>query len=171
VVTTPHPNPETVEVLWDTTWRIADAEASRTDALDRKAASVATFASLVTSLTATLGIRFLERVGELWALLVFWGSLFALVISIVLAVAALFPREYVTLGMRYIEGFPTWAEIRKRPEQVRGETMEGLVEAVARERKSNDRKAVAVKWGLVWLAAGLTLIAVEAATLATVEAL
>lgn len=63
----PHPNPQTVEALLDTTWRVADAEAARTDALDRKASTLATFASLLASLTATLGARFLERVDEIWA--------------------------------------------------------------------------------------------------------
>src|SRR5437879_2458798 len=47
----PEPIPETVEALLDTTWRVAAAEAARTDALDRKAASLATFASLVLSLS------------------------------------------------------------------------------------------------------------------------
>lgn len=49
----PQPNPETVEVLLDTTWRVASAESGRTEGLDRKAATVATFASVVAALTAT----------------------------------------------------------------------------------------------------------------------
>jgi hypothetical protein len=57
----PRPNPETVTAVHDIVWRVADAETSRTDGLDRKAATLATFASLLTTLTATLGLRFVER--------------------------------------------------------------------------------------------------------------
>ena len=47
VAVSPQPNPETVAALLDTAWRVAGAEISRTDALDRKAATLATFASLL----------------------------------------------------------------------------------------------------------------------------
>jgi hypothetical protein len=53
----PEANPETVEALLDTTWRVVAAEGARTDALDRKASSLATFASLVLSLSGVLGGR------------------------------------------------------------------------------------------------------------------
>jgi hypothetical protein len=165
-VVEPQPNPETVTALLDTTWRVVESETARTDGLDRKASTVATFASLVVTLTATLGLRFVERVDEWWALALFVGGLCALVLSVLLSVRALFPREYLSLGMAYLRRFPTWAEIRKSPEQVRGETMRGLVEAVAREREANERKAVWLRWAFVLLVAGLMLIAVEAATLA-----
>jgi hypothetical protein len=145
------------------------AEAARTESLDRKAATLATFASLLVSLTATLGVRFLELVGEVWSVAVFLAALGALVLSVGLAVRALFPREYLTLGMEYVRRFPTWAEILKTPEQVRGETMRGLVSAIGRERRSNAVKAQSVRWAFVALAVGLALIAVEAATLAVRE--
>ena len=45
--------------------------------------------------------------------------------------------------------------------------MRGLVEAVAREREANDRKAEWVRKSFLLLLAGLVLIAAEAATLAT----
>jgi hypothetical protein len=169
VATAPKPDPETVAALLDTAWRLATAEAARTDALDRKAATLATFASLLVSLTATLGIRFLEIVGAVWSVAVFLAALAALVASVGLAVRALFPREYLTLGMEYLRRFPTWSEILKPPEQVRGETMRGLVEAIGRERQANAVKARSVRWAFVCLALGLALIAVEAATLAVRE--
>jgi hypothetical protein len=165
----PTPNPDTVEALLDTTWRLMQAEAARTESLDRKAATLATFASLLVSLTATLGVRFLELVGEVWSVAVFLAALAALLLSVGLAVRALFPREYLTLGMEYVRRFPTWAEILKTPEQVRGETMRGLVSAIGRERRSNAVKAQSVRWAFVALAVGLALIAVEAATLAVRE--
>jgi hypothetical protein len=166
MVARPRINPETVEVLLDTTWRMAGAEIARTDALDRKAATLATFASLLTSLTATLGFRFLESTAALWAPAVFSLGLLALVLSVVLAVVALLPREYLTLGMAYLERFPTWSEIRKEPEDVRGETMRGLIVAVVREREANDHKGILVRYGFLTLLLGLVLIAGEAATLA-----
>lgn len=160
-------NPETVEALLDTTWRVFDAETARTESLDRKAATLATFASLLTSLTVTLGTRFLAELEGFGALIVFWLALLALVISVGLAVFALFPREYLTLGIAYLRRFPTWSEIRKTPEAVRGETMRGLIQAIARERDANDRKAQLVKSAFVFLLIGLLLIAGEAATLAS----
>lgn len=169
MATAPTPNPETVEALLDTTWRLAASEAGRTEALDRKAATLATFASLLVTLAATLGIRFLERSGEPWSVAVFLGGLAALVFSIGLAVRALIPREYLTLGMEYLRRFPTWSEILKRPEQVRGETMRGLIEAIARERDANATKARLIRWAFLSFAAGLGLIAAEAATLAFEE--
>jgi hypothetical protein len=61
---------------------------------------------------------------------------------------------------------PTWGEIRKPPEQVRGETMQGVLKAVARERRVNDRKAKTVRQAFVALLLGLALIAMEAGILA-----
>lgn len=168
-VVEPQPNPETVAALLDTTWRLADAEAARTDALDRKAATIATFASLLATLTGTLGVRFVERLDTWWALTIFGAGLVFLIASVGLAIAALMPREYVTLGMEYVRRFPTWAEILKRPEQVRGETMQGLVEAVAAERRANTAKVRSIRWSLGLLFVGLVFIAVEAATLGANE--
>jgi hypothetical protein len=165
-VVEPQPIPETVSALLDTTWRIADSETARTDGLDRKASTVATFASLVVTLTATLGLRFVERIDEWWALVLFLGGLSALVLAVALSVADLFPREYLSLGMAYLERFPTWSEIRKSPEQVRGETMRGLIVAIAREREANEQKGRFLRCGFCLLVAGLVLIAVEAGTLA-----
>lgn len=167
----PQPNPETVEALLDTTWRVAEAESARTDGLDRKAATVATFASILATLTATLGVSFVEHFTSWWAIVVFLLGLVAFLGSVGLAVRALFPREYLTLGVAYLERFPTWAEIRRSPTDVRGTTMRGVIKAVARERRGNDAKAGAVRWSFALLLAGLVLIAAEAATLAVDEVL
>ncbi len=163
--TSPQPNPATVEVLLDTTWRLTASEASRTDALDRKAATLATFASLLTALTATLGLRFVEDTLAWWALTLFTGALVLLGTAVVLAVIVLLPREYLTLGIDYLRRFPTWSEIVKAPEQVRGETMRTLIRAIAREREGNDAKARLVGWAYIALAAALVLTIAEAVTL------
>jgi hypothetical protein len=73
--------------------------------------------------------------------------------------------------MVYLQRFPTWSEIRKSPEDVQGETMRGLIQALARERETNDRKVKLVRWGYLWLLAGLMLITAEAITLAVGKAL
>lgn len=96
----------------------------------------------------------------------FLVGLAALVCSIVVAIGALIPREYLTLGMEYLRRFPTWSEILKRPEEVRGETMRGLIEAIARERDANSSKAHLIRQAFLLFAAGLGLIAAEAGTLA-----
>lgn len=166
VAVAPQPNPETVAALLDTAWRVADAEISRTDALDRKAATLATFASLLTTLTATLGTQFVARIDTGWALGVFCAGLLALVSSVAFAVKALMPSEYAMLGLRYLERLPTWSETSKPVEQVRGETLRALTRSVARERGANDGKTRTVRRALLLLVVGLVLIALEAATLA-----
>jgi hypothetical protein len=165
VSTSPQPNPATVEALLDTTWRLTASEAARTEALDRKSATLATFASLLTALTATLGLRFVEDKPSWWALTLFTGNLVLLGTAVGLAVVVLLPREYLALGIEYLRRFPTWSEILKPPEQVRGETMRGLVEAIARERDANDGKARLVRWAYLALAAALVLTIAEAVTL------
>jgi hypothetical protein len=168
-VVEPQPNPETVAALLDITWRLADAEAARTHALDRKAATVATFASVLATLTATLGIRFVERIDTVGALLLFLLGLVPFVVSVGLAISALMPREYLMLGMEYIRRLPTWSKILERPEQVRGEAMRGLVEAIAVERHTNGTKVRSIRWSLRLLFTGLVLVALEAATLGVSE--
>ena len=83
-----------------------------------------------------------------------------------MAVQALSPKEYVSLGMEYLERLPTWSEILKRPEDVRGEAAQGVIVAVARERRTNDLKVDQIRWAFRLLLLGLGLITIEAATLA-----
>lgn len=71
--------------------------------------------------------------------------------------------------MAYVERFPKWSEIRKPPEQVQGETMAGLIEAVARERAINRDKARGVRRGFILLLTGLILVAVQASILGVRE--
>ena len=165
-VVEPHPNPETVEAVYDIVWRVAGTETARTDGLDRKAATLATFASLLTSLTATLGFRLIETVSAWWAFALFLAALASLAGSVLMAVQALSPKEYVSLGMEYLERLPTWSEILKRPEDVRGEAAQGVIVAVARERRTNDLKVDQIRWAFRLLLLGLGLITIEAATLA-----
>ena len=114
VATQPSPNPQTVEALLETTWRMADFESKRTDGLDGKAATLATFASLVLSLVATVGRGFLEEFPRPWALALYLAGLIALVAAIALAIVVLLPKEQLTLGMAYIRRFPKWGEIPSR---------------------------------------------------------
>jgi hypothetical protein len=165
----PAPNPETVVALLDTTWRVADEESGRTDGLDRKATSIATFASVVVSLSATLGTRFLTELDEAWALGVYVVGVGLLVGAVVAAARVLLPREHLILGIGYLQRFPMWSEVLKPAEQVRGETMKGLVEAIAREREINRRKALHVRHALVLLLAGLAVIVLEALILGVDE--
>jgi hypothetical protein len=72
------------------------------------------------------------------------------------------PKEYIALGASYLGRFGTWSEIVKPPEQVRGETIQGLKRAIARERKANSRKANQIRLSLRLLLGGLSVIAFEA---------
>jgi len=165
----PEINPQTVEALLDTTWRMADGEAYRTDGLDRKASSVATFSSLVLSLTATLGGRLLDALGDAWAFGLYVFGLVALIAAVACAVRALFPEEHITLGMAYLRRFPKWSEIRKAPEHVRGEMMVTLIEAIAVERRINQAKAQNVRWAFGLLLVGLGFVVIEGAILGAQE--
>jgi hypothetical protein len=167
----PEINPQTVEALLETTWRMADGEADRTDGLDRKASTVATFSSLVLSLTATLGGRLLEAFSHPLAFGLYLFGLVALIASVACAVRALFPKEHITLAMGYLERFPKWSEVRKRPEQVRGETITTLVEAIALERRTNEAKVRNVRWAFGLLLVGLGFVVIEAAILGAQEVL
>jgi hypothetical protein len=169
-VATPHPNPQTVEARLDTTWRVADAEAARTDGLDRKLTSLATVPSVLISVVAVVGGRLLE--GEdvpAWlgaaALAPIVGGVAVLLAAVALAVGSLIPKESVTLGMEYVRRFSTRTEAAKPPEQVRGETIRTLVAAIARERAANSRKTPRAKTAFALLLAGLALIALGGSTL------
>jgi hypothetical protein len=166
VAVSPQPNPETVATLLDTAWRVADVELSRTGSVDRRAATLATFASLLTTLTATLGTQFLERIEETWATAVYCGGLAALTLSVALSVKALLPGEFATLDTESVRRLPSWSQILKAPGEVRGELLGALVISIGRERQANVTRARAVRHALLLLVFGLVLIAVEAATLA-----
>jgi hypothetical protein len=158
------PVPETVEALLDTTWRVTAAESARTEALDRKAATLATFASLVLSLSAALGGRLVTPHEAAWIFALFALGLFFLVAATALSVWVLLPKEHLMLGVAYLEGFTEWAEVLKPRVQVQGETTAGLVAALALERRTNRGKARAVRWAFVALLAGLATTAADAAT-------
>ena len=119
-VVEPESNPETVEVLLDTTWRVAAAESGRTEALDRKAATVASFAAVVATLTATLGVPLVEQEPGWWTSVPFVTGLAALVGAVGLSLQALRPKEHVGLAMEYLRTFPTWSQILKRPSKCAG---------------------------------------------------
>ena len=99
----PRSNPETVEAIHDIVWRVADVETARTSALDRKAATLATFASLLTSLTATLGFRSVEAYPSGVSFALFGAALVGLGGSVVLAVIVLLPTEFTVLGASHLE--------------------------------------------------------------------
>ena len=85
------------------------------------------------------------------------------------AVLALVPKEFVSLGLEYLERLPTWSVILRPPEEARGETARGVIASIAVERRTNDRKVDRIRYALWLLAVGLSLISVEGATLAAIE--
>ncbi len=162
MLVTPLPNPETVAALLDTTWRVAEAETARTESLDRKATSLVTFASVAVSLSATLGTTLAGAVGGRLGVAAYAAAIGLLIAAATIATRVLLPKEYLALGASYLSRFGTWSEIVKPPEQVRGETIQGLKRAIARERKANSRKANQIRLSLRLLLGGLSVIAFEA---------
>jgi hypothetical protein len=165
----PHPaseaagrlNPATVAALLEITWRTVEAESASREGINSKATSLASFASIVLSLTATLGGEFL-RLEDRWQLALYLVSLLALVSSLAVAVWALLPRKRRVLGATYLARFPTWSEIVKAPEEVQGEAMRGLIDGCERDRELNHRNAQRVFAGFILLAVGLFAVALEA---------
>ncbi len=148
---------------------MSSLEAGRTESLDRKASTLAAFVSVVLSLVATLGTRFLERFPEAWAVGLFLAALSSLALSVGVAIIVLLPKEQLTLTMEYLRRLPRWSEILKPPEMVQGETMSGLIEAIALERAVNGRKTRNVQLAFRLLVVGLLLVTVEAGILAASE--
>ena len=107
MLVTPRPDAETVAALLDTTWRVAQNERDQTNSLGGKATSLATFASVVLSLTAGLRHDLLRAPRDPAELVLFVASIAALAVAIGLAVLVLLPKEHLTLGMSYLERFPT----------------------------------------------------------------
>jgi hypothetical protein len=161
----PTPNRETVAALLDITWRMSSFEANRTESLDRKASTLAGFASLVLSLVTTLGRSFVERFPGSWAVALFLAGIFFLVLAIAVSIVALLPKERETLTMGHLERFPLWSTILEPPEVAQGETMRGLIKAIAGERTRNDAKGRQVRWAFQLLVVGLLCVNVEAAIL------
>ena len=165
----PRPDPETVSALLDTGWRVAEAEAGRTDSLDRKTATLASFASILVSIAAisaaSVGRAALPELGLLTVIAGLVAAICLLTSAVVVAVVALLPEEHSGLGSAFLEGLTTWREIRKPPDVVKGEALQGVVVAVARERLANERKARLVRVALVLLLSGVVLIALDGLTL------
>lgn len=154
-------NPATVGALLDITWRTVEAESVRRESINGKATSLASFASVVLSLTATLGGEFLS-LEDRWQLALYLVSLTALVSSLAVAVWALLPQKRHVLGATYLARFPTWSEIAKTPEEVQGEAMQGLIRTLERDREVNHQTARRVFAGFILLAVGLFAVALEA---------
>lgn len=71
--------------------------------------------------------------------------------------------------MEYVRSFPTWSQILKPPEQVRGETIRALVQTIARGRSANERRGESIRRSFSLLFIGLVLVAGQGATLAITE--
>jgi hypothetical protein len=165
----PRPDPETVAALLDTGWRVAEAEAGRTDSLDRKTATLASFASILVSIAAisaaSVGDVEIPGPARLTVMVGLTGAIAFLTGAVIVAVVALLPQEHTGLGIAFVEGLSTWREVRKRPEVVKGEALWGVMRMVGRERRINDRKTRLVRIALVLLLSGVVLIALDGLTL------
>lgn len=151
------PNAETVEAVLDTAWRAANAEASHTDSLDRKAASVATFAALASTIAAARVDRGESHV----AVVLFIVGLSVLVAAVAAAVWALLPKERRFLGLAYLESLTRWPQLMRNATEVRGDLAVTLCGTVIVERAANRRKTLAVRTAFMLLCLGLALIAAE----------
>jgi hypothetical protein len=161
-------NAATVEVLLDTVWRVAAAEQARRESINGKASSLVAFCAVVVSITAPLGGNLIERVDARWALALFALSLLTLVSAVGVAIFVLLPRESLTFSIDHLRLLPSRGSVAKPPNQVRGETMQGLVAMIERERAINHRNARGTFVAFALLFLGLLLVTSQAVAVTVV---
>jgi hypothetical protein len=137
--------------------------AAHIEAVERKAASVATFAGLIISLTAAFGTRHFSHD---WLLDLHLGALSAMVVAVLLALAALLPISHrSTLKTEYLEAFNRPSRLAREPHDLQGEVMAGLASGLGHERGILRWKGYAVFLAFTFLVGGLVGLSVEASTL------
>jgi hypothetical protein len=146
------PDSDTVEVVLDTAWRAAASEWTQTDSLDRKAASVATFAALAVALATSQRSDSAVRASGLVLLL---GAVAA-------AVWALLPKERRVLGLAYLDWLTRWPQLMRGRTEIEGDLAVTLLATIAVERAANRRKMLAVRASFTLLFLGLAVIAAGA---------
>jgi hypothetical protein len=168
-VVEPRPNPETVEALLDTAWRVAATEQLRTEGLDRQIAALATFSSILVSVVAiggtVLGKAVVPEDIRVPAAIGFASAIASLTAAVVVGVVASLPKGHIWIGVAYLRTFPTWRVVRRQPADMRGDVLRTLTESVASERTANDAKTRNVRLGFLLLLLGIFMLAVNALTL------
>lgn len=168
-VVEPRIDPDTVAALLDTAWRVAQTESQRTDSLDRKTATLASFASILVSIAVisagSLADTSLPSLGRVAIVTVLVAAIVLLTSAVAVSVIALLPREHTGLGTSYVRDLPMWRQVRKGHVTAKGEALLGVVTAVVQERRINDHKTRLVRLALALLLTGVVLIAAEGLTL------
>lgn len=151
----PRPEPATVELLLDTMWHVTDVELRRTDALDRKAAAIAGFASLLAAVVAGLGGRAAAAAGDPLLIVVLVPTVGALLLGVTLAIRALLPQEYSSLSAPMLRRLAAADDLALSSIEVGGAVVRHGIEAIAAERRSNAAKSFLVSLALRLLLVGV----------------
>jgi hypothetical protein len=160
------PNPEAVEELLGVAQRFMADERTRGQALETKTSTLAGFSGAILALTSTLGAALFDRdLGTLApAVQILFGlGVAALAAAAILAVGSvLVPQAHLGVSMDEIEHFPEYPLIATNKIEIQGQLLVTTVNALAREREINDRKASRTTYAARALVAGYVAVAAMA---------
>lgn len=166
---------ETVETLVENVRDMIKAEDAREQGFNVRAGGLAGFLGLTVSAAvavAKVGLdEPLSGVATVCAAISLTVAFAALLTSLAVAVVKiLLPQESAAIAMSTIEKYPTWEYISRSKVMVQGETLHGLIGALAKDRERNSSKATWLRWAYVALLVGVVFLLVFACILG-IEAL
>ena len=166
---------ETVEALVESVREMIKAEDVREQGFNVRAGGLAGFLGLTVSAAiavAKVGLDTpLSCVATAFAAISLAVAFGALLTSLALAVVkVLLPQESAAIAMSTIEKYPTWEYISQPRVMVQGETLHGLIGALAKDRERNSAKATWLRRAYVALLVGIASLIVFAGILG-IEAL
>jgi hypothetical protein len=166
---------ETVEALVENVREMIKSEDGREQGFNVRAGGLAGFLGLTVSAAiavARIGLdRPLSCVATVFAAITLAVAFGALLTSLALAVVkVLLPQESAAIAMSTIEKYPNWEYISQPRVMVQGETLHGLIGALAKDRERNSSKATWLRRAYIALLVGVASLTVFAAILG-IEAL
>jgi len=168
------PNPETVEELLKLLHRLVDDERARGQGLDAKTSTLTGFSGAILALTATVGSTLFDRdLGnaaiEIRGL--FIAAVIALAVAATVAVGGvLLPQPRLTISLDDVRLFREFPLIAAPKMDVQGQMLTTAIEALAAERRLNDRKARLTRYAARALVVGFIAVAAMAVTLGATKA-
>jgi hypothetical protein len=164
------PNPDAVEQLLALVQRFMADERTRGQALDAKTSTLAGFSGAILALTATLGAALFDRdlgAAEPGVQALFVLGVMTLAAAAILAVAGVLrPQPQLSVSMEEMRKFPEFPLIATSKLEIQGQMLATTVDAIAAERRINDRKASRTTQAARALVAGYAAVAAMAVLLA-----
>jgi hypothetical protein len=164
------PNPEAVDELLELVHRLMSDERTRGQTIDTKTSTLAGFSGAILALTATLGAALFDRrLGSIEPAL---QGLFVVAVTTLSAAATLAvsgvlrPQPRLSIAIDEIRRFRDFPLIATPKVDIQGQMLATTIDALARERRINDRKARLTQWSAGMLVGGYVAVAAMAVTFA-----